>query len=93
MRTFYTKLFTLIKVEDLKDENSNWFRASNDVAMYIPILEMSHRRVIYVPEISYLYNSNTGLNNHQVKKEEQRVNLYKIREKKSYKALEKLFTT
>ena len=92
LRTFYTKLFTLIKVEDLKDEEGNWFRASNDVAMYIPILEMSHTRVIYVPEISYLYNSNTGLNNHQVKQKEQISNVDKIRAKQSYEGLDKLYT-
>jgi glycosyltransferase involved in cell wall biosynthesis len=45
LRAFYTKLFTLIKEEDLRDEEGNWFRAANDVAMYLPILEMSKMRV------------------------------------------------
>lgn len=38
LRAFYTKLFILIREEDLKDEQGNWFRAANDVAMYMPIL-------------------------------------------------------
>jgi nuclear transport factor 2 (NTF2) superfamily protein len=38
LRAFYTKLLTLVKEKDLKDENGNWFRAANDVAMYSPIL-------------------------------------------------------
>lgn len=67
LRSFYTKLLTLVKDQDLKDDEGNWFRAANDVAMYIPILEMTHKRLIYVAEISYLYNSNTGLNNHRIK--------------------------
>ena len=38
LRAFYTKLFQNIKIEDLKDEEGNWYRAANDVAMYLPIL-------------------------------------------------------
>lgn len=67
LRVFYTKLFTLIEEKDLKSDNGNWFRAANDVAMFFPMMEMSHKRVMYVPELCYMYNSNTGLNNHKVK--------------------------
>ncbi len=74
LRVFYTKLLALVKEDDLKDEDKHWFRAANDVAMYMPILEMTHRRVIYCPELSYLYNSNTGLNNHKSKLKEQKGN-------------------
>jgi hypothetical protein len=49
LRTFYTKLLTLVKESDLKDENGNWFRAANDVAIFIPILEMAHKRIAYIP--------------------------------------------
>lgn len=38
LRAFYTKLFTNIKEEDLKDENGHYFRAANDVAICMPIL-------------------------------------------------------
>ena len=38
LRTFYTKLFTLVEEKDLKDPKGEWFRASNDVAMYMPIM-------------------------------------------------------
>ena len=53
---------------------------------------MVHTHLTYVPEISYYYNSNTGLNNHKTKKEEQLNNVDKVRAKKPYKALETLFT-
>ena len=92
LRAFYTKLFTLIKEEDLRDEDGHWFRAANDVAMYLPILEMAHRRVNYIPEISYMYNSNTGLNNHRVKLKEQKGNERKIKTKPAYEGLQQLFT-
>lgn len=41
------------------------------MAICIPILEMAHTRVTYVPELLYLYNSETGLNNHYVRLSEQ----------------------
>jgi hypothetical protein len=40
LRVFYTKLLTLVKEQDVRDENGEWYRAANDVAMYLPILEM-----------------------------------------------------
>ena len=67
LRVFYTKLLTLIDEEDLKDRHGDWLRAANDVAIYMPILEMSRRKLTYIREISYYYNSNTGLNNHKSK--------------------------
>lgn len=49
LRAFYTKLFRLINLQDLKDDDGNWFRAANDVAMYIPMMEMTHRKISYFP--------------------------------------------
>ena len=60
--------------------------------MYLPILEMSHKRVTYVPEVSYMYNSNTGLNNHRVKLREQKGNERKIKTKTAYEEVTSLFT-
>lgn len=84
LRVFYTKLFQLLKPEDLKDTEGNWFRAANDVAMYIPILEQAHQRMAYLPEICYMYNSNTGLNNHKLKLREQKGNEKIVRAKPPY---------
>ncbi len=67
LRAFYTRLLRLVKDYDLQDQEGQFFRAANDVAICLPILEMSHENVVYVPEISYLYNSNTGNNNHRVR--------------------------
>jgi hypothetical protein len=47
----YTKLLTLVKELDLKNQSGKWFRAANDVAMYLPILEMVKDRHQYLPEI------------------------------------------
>lgn len=91
LRAFYTKLFRNIKEEDLKDQKGEYLRAANDVAICIPILEQAHERVGYLPELTYYYNSNTGLNNHQVRLTEQQTNDKMVRRHASYKRLDKLF--
>ena len=60
--------------------------------MYLPILEMAHKRVVYAPEVSYMYNSNTGLNNHRVKLREQKGNERKIKTKPAYEEVKEIFT-
>jgi hypothetical protein len=39
----------LIDDKDLRDEKGDYYRAANDVAICIPILEMAHTRVEYIP--------------------------------------------
>jgi hypothetical protein len=90
LRAFYTKLFVNIREEDLKDASGEYLRAANDVAICIPILEQAHERVGYLPELTYYYNSNTGLNNHFVRLSEQRTNDRMVRGWGSYKRLENL---
>ncbi len=91
LRAFYTQLFLNVKEEDLRDEQGEYLRAANDVAICIPILEQAHTRVGYVPELTYLYNSNTGLNNHALRLKEQRSNDKKVRTHKNYEAVVHLF--
>ena len=38
LRAFYTQLFVNIKEDDLKDDNGEYLKAANDVAICIPIL-------------------------------------------------------
>lgn len=83
-------MFLNIKEKDLQDEKGNYLKAANDVAICVPILEMSHERVKYVPELTYYYNSNTGQNNHQVRLKEQKSNDRMLRKRAKYQALDKL---
>lgn len=64
LRTCRNQLMRNIREEDLKDSNGEYFQAANDVAMYLPILEQAHLKVVYLPEVTYLYNDRTGSNNH-----------------------------
>lgn len=66
------------------------FHAANDVAIFMPVLEMASKRILYLPEISYYYNSETGHNNHEEKKKEQIRNDQFIRSKPKYETLEEL---
>ena len=84
LRAFYTQLFRLIKDEDLRDGAGEYLEAANDVAICLPILEMSHERVRYIPEVTYWYNSDTGQNNHVVRLREQTENAMMIRKRQPY---------
>jgi glycosyltransferase involved in cell wall biosynthesis len=84
LRAFYTQLFLNIKEADLQDDQGNYLRAANDVAICIPILEMSHERVKYIPELMYFYNSNTGQNNHKLRLKEQKSNDRMLRKRRKY---------
>ena len=91
LRVFYAKLLLQVKDEDLRDEKGEYYRAANDVAIYMPMMEMAAERQTYVKELTYLYNSKTGLNNHSEKKDEQKQNDKKIRMKEPYARLAELF--
>jgi hypothetical protein len=56
LRTLYTQLLREIKEEDLLGKDGKYLKAANDVSILLPCLEMSHRRVIYIPELTYMYN-------------------------------------
>jgi hypothetical protein len=47
--------------------------------------------VRFIPEMTYMYNSDTGQNNHFIRAAEQRSNDRKIRKYPRYVALDKLF--
>ena len=72
LRVFYTKLLYLIEESDLKDSHGNWLRAANDVAIFMPIMEMSRGHIQYIREVNYYYNSKTNYNNHKDKTKEQK---------------------
>jgi glycosyltransferase involved in cell wall biosynthesis len=91
LRAYYNKLFLNVKDEDLQDENGKYFTSAGDMAIAIPCLEQAHTRVLYVPEMTYFYNFNTGLNVHKKRLNEQRQNNLKIRAKAKYEPLETLF--
>lgn len=58
IRTFYSKLYKKINMDDLLDENYDWFEAATEVAIMIPMLEMAgEKHSYYVKDgrVLYLY--------------------------------------
>lgn len=91
LRAFYTQLFRNIKDADLQDEEGEYFRAANDVAICLPILEQAGgSRIKYLQELTYFYNSNTGQNNHQLRLKEQKGNDRLVRRRRQYQVLKSL---
>ena len=53
------------------DKEGNWLTVTWDNAMYFPIMEMSCGKVLYLPEITYQYNTGTGMNDYAIYGKEQ----------------------
>ncbi len=88
LRTAYAELLRGLREEDLLDEKGGLLVGANDVSFMLPCLEMAHRRVAYLPELTYLYNPNTGLNVHHLDLPAQKRNERMIRRRKAYPAVE-----
>jgi glycosyltransferase involved in cell wall biosynthesis len=92
LRSYYAKLFHKIKKKDLQHKGK-FVSVAADVASMMCILEMSSDgHIQFIPEVLYIYNYLTPLND--MKKDSEHV-LYidkkVIRKKKPYKPLKKLF--
>jgi hypothetical protein len=79
LRTVYTQLLREIREEYLHDKEGEHFIAAGDVAFMLSCLEMAHKRVLYIPELTYMYNDKTGLNVNQRKMLQQRRNEHFVR--------------
>ncbi len=83
LRTFYAKLFKMIKKEDLLYEGV-FYPMAWDVALMIPMLEMTGTHSRFIPDVLYIYNYGTPLNDSKVNREFQsRLDMY-IRSKPKY---------
>lgn len=91
LRTFYAKLFKMIRKEDLMYEG-RFFRMSGDMGTMIPMIEMARNgHFRFIPDVLYAYNTQNALSDHRVSKSLQRtIDLY-IRSLPPYAALENLF--
>ena len=91
LRTFYAKLFHLIKKEDLLYEGS-FFPVTWDLAMMFPMLEMaSKKHVRFIPQILYTYNIRNPLNDFKTNHELQVKLENHVRSRPAYAPLQRLF--
>ena len=88
-RTFYAGLFHQIKKEDLLYEGE-FFKVASDLAFMFPLLEIAGEHSKFLPEIDYIYNNETPLNDHHLNSTEQRVIDAYLRSKDKYLPLQQL---
>lgn len=93
LRTFYAWLFQQIHLKDLLFEGpyfqGQFFPANSDLAIYYPMMEKACRHYQFIPDVIYIRNVATPLNDFKVNKEIQILGSKLIREKPAYPRLEK----
>ncbi|NGX39369.1 MAG: putative glycosyltransferase EpsH [Chlamydiae bacterium] len=83
LRTFYAGLYHKIKKNDLL-YNGDFFPMAQDLAYMWPILEMAGTHSRFIPEILYIYNIETPINDVKIdRKFQQKLGLH-IRTRKRY---------
>lgn len=83
LRTFYAGLFQKISVTDLL-HNNQFFLSAGDLAYTWPILEMAGHHSRFIPDVLYIYNVASQLNDHKVAANLQIYLTYIIRAKPPY---------
>ncbi|MBY0110253.1 MAG: glycosyltransferase family 2 protein [Candidatus Babeliaceae bacterium] len=90
LRTFYAKLYKLIKIEDLMLDG-DFFEMNADMATALPMIEMARDHFMFISKVLYFYNDKNPISDHR-KNEPMQKSLDKyVRSLTAYKPLEKLF--
>ena len=87
LRTFYAKLYAKVKMDELLDEEYNWFESATEVAIMVPMLEMSgneHTHYVNDGRILYLYTIHPNQQYNPERVAKQRKNAKYIFENKKY---------
>ncbi len=83
LRTFYAGLFQKIKKEDLL-LNGEFFLMAGDLAYMFPIMEMAGKNSQFIPDVLYVYNVDTPINDIKKDPTTQRNLGFLIRERARY---------
>ena len=88
IRTWKSWLWKKISVEDLKDENGEYWNVAGDLAFMFPMFEMSGmEHYKFISEILYIYNESNPLNDHKVNMPSVKKTVNKIRGKQKYQKI------
>lgn len=88
LRTWKAFLWRNIKQDDLKDENSVYWKVTGDLSFMFPMLEMAtDEHYYFVDDIMYVYNEENPINDHKVDLTMVNTVAMKIRLKKPYDKL------
>lgn len=86
LRTYYAWLFKSIKLSDLIEHDA-FYPVAGDIAMTFPMLEMAHFHSRYLPNIFYVWNNHSPLNDFRKRPGEQVFIEWKVRKKEKYMPL------
>lgn len=68
LRSFYAGLFQQIKKEDLQ-YNGEFFSVAHDLSYMFPMMEMAGKHIRFIPDVAYVYNVSTQINDHKINHE------------------------
>ncbi len=91
LRAFYAGLFKKIKLEDLLFEGE-FLKATYDMAIMFPMIEMAATHCYFIPDLLYVYNYQTPLNDAKIREKFQKQMEVYIRNLPKYARLETLLT-
>ena len=94
IRTFYAWLFKKIKKQDLlctyRNFYGKFYPTNADVAMMFPMLEMAGDRFSFIPEVLYIYNTGTPLNDIKTKCDLAKICGREIRRRRPYERIKQI---
>jgi len=90
LRSYRASLLQKINKNDLLAADGQYFRASGDLCLMFPLLEMSGPRAHFIKDILYIWNDLNDLNEHKSKRELQLKSEQSIRSMKKYDRLREL---
>lgn len=90
LRTWRRQLFTQINLKDFKNKNGEYPKTAGDLYFMFPMLEMSGVHSKFIPDILYIYNTDTPFNDAKLVREDQLQEEAFIRSQTPYKPLEEL---
>jgi hypothetical protein len=88
LRTFRYGLWKHIKKRDLRGADGRWLRTAWDLAIMLPMLEMAGSRAVHIPDVLYVYDDQTGYNDHAVRPEQQKRDERWVRRLPKYQKVE-----
>ena len=83
-KTFKYKLWKHIDQKDFLDKDGEFYKMSYDQALMLPMLEMAHDKIKFLPQVLHIYNKENPLHHNFGKVRQQHETMLRIRNRKPY---------
>ena len=91
VKTFYAKLFHMIRKEDLQHEGK-FLSSASDLALMFPMLEMASKgHIVRIKKLLYFYNRQNPISDFRIHTDQQGFCAYLVSKIPPYQPLEQLF--